>query len=122
MKPTTIAEIVGTFQEAVALAVKRWLDDNRPEVLAAVKQGLAEGKALADRRRSKGAEREEAGKDKPYLTPTLLAARWGFHVVSVWRMIRRERWPVAWIGRRIRIPLAFVEEYEAEATVRRGSG
>jgi excisionase family DNA binding protein len=110
MKPATIAQIIETIQEAITLAMKQWLNENKQEVLAALKQALAEGQQF------NVAEKEKTIDPKPYLSPAQLAARWGFHVESVRRLVRRESWPVVRVGRRIRIPIAFVEKYESAAS------
>ena len=110
MKPAAIAQIIETIQEAITLAMKQWLNENKQEVLAALKQALAEGQQF------NVAEKEKTIDPKPYLSPAQLAARWGFHVESVRRLVRRESWPVVRVGRRIRIPIAFVEKYESAAS------
>lgn len=117
MKASTTNEVLKILQEPLALAFKQWLDGNRPEILAAIKQGAAEASHFY----SQSVRKRPTAKAKPHLTPSQLATRWGFHVESVRRIIRQQHWPVARIGRRIRIPLVFVEKYEWEATVRRSA-
>jgi hypothetical protein len=110
MKSITVAQIIETMQETVTLAIKQWLDENKQEVLATFKHALAES------RRFNVAEKEKPTDAKPYLTSAQLAARWGFHIESVRRLVRRESWPVVRVGRRILIPISFVEKYESEAS------
>jgi hypothetical protein len=101
-------------------AVKRWLDNNQKEILAAIAKGLDTRKSLIDAAQPLAARNNAAADDRPYLTTAQLAARWGFHVESVRRIHRRDDWPVARIGRRICIPLALVKKIEAEATTGHG--
>jgi 3-methyladenine DNA glycosylase AlkD len=110
MKPAAVAQIIETLQEMVTLAIKQWLDENKQDVLAALKQALTEDQQFNVGKKEKSADA------KPYLTPAQLAARWGFHVESVRRLVRRESWPVVWVGRRILIPIPFAEKYESAAS------
>ena len=109
MKRKVSDQIVEALQQAVERGVKQWLDENKQELLATTKQALIEAHRPAE-------NPEPPVDDKLYLTPAQLAARWGFHVGSVLRRLRVESWPTVRVGRRVLIPVAVVEEYEAGAT------
>jgi hypothetical protein len=109
MKPAAVAQIFEMLQEAVTLAMKQWLNENKQEILAALKQALTESQ------RFNLAKKENPADAKPYLTSAQLAARWGFHIESVRRLVRRESWPVVRVGGRILIPIPFVEKFELGA-------
>lgn len=89
--------------------MKQWLNENKREVLAVFKQAIRETEQF------KAAKEDKSVDVQRLLTPADVAVRWGFHVESVRRLIRRERWPVIRVGSRILIPNAFVEKYESEA-------
>lgn len=93
MKRKVSDQIVEALQQAVERGVKQWLNENKQELLATTKQALIEAHRPVE-------PSEPQVEESVYLTPSQLAARWGFHVGSVLRRLRAESWPTVRVGRR----------------------
>jgi excisionase family DNA binding protein len=104
--------ILDCVKEALTSAFKSWLNDNRGEIV----------RLVADSVRLQDKKAEPTSNDKQrYYTPTQIARRWNFHVGSMLRLLRSGELPTMRIGRRVLVPVAVVEKYEADTTFRRSS-
>ncbi|MFC9549823.1 helix-turn-helix domain-containing protein [Rhodococcus sp. NPDC056960] len=55
-----------------------------------------------------------------YVSVKQLAERWDCNEMAVYRLVQSEKLPALRIGQAIRIPIAAVEQYEAENTTGTG--
>ena len=55
-----------------------------------------------------------------YLSPRELHERWGMHPESIRRIIREGRIGALRIGKRLRVSLEHIEQFEAECRINRG--
>ncbi len=104
--------ILLALQEVVGTTLKCWLDENKPEVLEALREGVARNSLF------KGQSDTTAPKSEPqFMDTSEIAIRWRLNPETIRRMIRDGRLPRAPLsGRRILVPTsAIVSREEGQA-------
>ena len=108
MKSNANEQILFALQEVVGTAVKRWLDDNKPELLRAFGEASGQNSAL-----QKQPERAVSKSEPQFLDTLEIATRWRLVPETVRRMVRDGRLPRTSVsGRRILVPISAILAYE----------
>ena len=56
-----------------------------------------------------------------YFTPQQVASRWGWHVESVRRLVRKGQIAAVILGRRVLVPIAEIQRIEREGLIARAA-
>ena len=99
-------QVLCALQEVVGQALKSWLDENKAEVLQALRTTVGEN------RTPRPAKAPAVEHEQKFLTTDQIAMRWHLHPESVRRIVREGRLPRIIIGRRIMVPLGAILECE----------
>jgi excisionase family DNA binding protein len=114
MNSTANEQVLTALQQVVGATLKNWLDENKAEVIQALRAAVpapqiplppATAAAAGDKRQPQ------------FLNTTEVAARWQLHVESVRRLVRRRELPGMHVARRVLVPLTAVMEYEKQNTL-----
>jgi hypothetical protein len=104
--------VLTALQHVVGATLKKWLDENKAEVLHALSAAATERQMTSQR--AKGPEEK---RQPQFLSTAELAARWQLHRESVRRLVRQGRLPRMYAVRRILVPLSAVMDYEKQSTI-----
>jgi hypothetical protein len=107
MKSKPNNEILAALQQVVGTTLKKWLDENKADVLHALRAAVPPPP-------TKTAEEK---REPQFLSTAELAARWQLHRESVRRLVRQGRLPRMYAVRRILVPLSAVVDYERQSTI-----
>jgi excisionase family DNA binding protein len=110
MKSKANEQVLAALQQVVGAALINWLDENRADVLQALRAAVAE-------RQSPPAKMPEAKREPQFLNTAEVAARWQLHRETVRLMVRQGRLPRMSIGRRVLVPLSAILESEKQGWV-----
>jgi excisionase family DNA binding protein len=105
----TTDQVLCALQEVVGQALKSWLNENKAEVLQALRTTAVENWTL------RPVKAPEAECEPKFLTTDQIAARWQLHPESVRRIVREGRLPKIFIGRRILVPLEAILDSEQKS-------
>ena len=106
-------QVLTALQQVVGATLKKWLDENKAEVIQALRTALPAPHAPP---LPKTAVPEEE-RQPQFLNTAEVAARWQLHRESVRRMVREGRLPRMYIGRRILVPLSVIIDCEEKGAV-----
>ena len=112
MKSNASVQVLTALQRVVGATLKNWLDENKAEVLQALRAAAAEHPTP-----SQSTERREEKREAQFLKTAELAARWQLHPETVRKMLRQGRLPRMYIGRHGLVPLSAIRECEQKGAV-----
>jgi len=110
MKSRPDDQILTALQQTVSTVLKQWLDDNKGEVLRAVRAAVLEHQSATKE------QPVQTVKSTEYLTVDEVAQRWKLHPESVRRMTRQGRLPRTIVSRRSLVARSTVEALEKGGT------
>jgi excisionase family DNA binding protein len=96
--------------------LKRWLDENRAEVIQALRAAVPAPQVQSAPAKAAAVETK---RQPQFLSTSDIAARWQLHRESVRRLVRQGRLPRMFLGRRVLVPISAVIDYERQSTLPR---
>ncbi|HEY5911355.1 MAG TPA: helix-turn-helix domain-containing protein [Verrucomicrobiae bacterium] len=114
MKSKANEVVLTALQQVVGATLKSWLDENKAEVIQAVRAAVAIPQVPPPATRTTAAEPK---REPEYLKVAEVAARWKLHPETVRDMVRQERLPRMRIGGRILVPMSAIAECEKQGWV-----
>jgi hypothetical protein len=113
MNSTANEQVLTALQQVVGATLKNWLDENKAEVLNALRAAVPASQTPPPPLTKKPEEQHEP----KFLKAAEVAARWQLHVESIRRLVRQRQLPGMHVARRILVPLSAVMEYEKQNTL-----
>jgi len=111
MKSKANEQVLVALQHVVGATLKNWLDENKTEVLQALR-------AVAESRTPPQLPMKPQEKCEPrFLNTAEVAARWRLHPETVRRMLREGRLPRMFTGQRRLVPLSAIADCEENGAV-----
>jgi hypothetical protein len=106
-------QVLTALQQVVGATLKKWLDENKAEVIQALRTAVPLPQMLQPPAKTKVDEKREP----KFLKAAEVAARWQLHVESIRRLVRQRQLPGMHVARRILVPLSAVIDYEKQNTL-----
>ena len=106
--------VLDALQQVVGTVLKRWLDENKPEVIQALRAAVPIPQVPIPSAKTAEAE---PNREPKFLNVAEVAARWKLHPETVRDMVRQDRLPRMRIGGRILVPMSAIAECEKQGWV-----
>jgi hypothetical protein len=113
MNSTANEQVLTALRQVVGATLKNWLDENKAEVIQALRAALPAPQAPP---LPKTAAPEEE-RQPQFLNTAEVAARWQLHRESVRRIVRQGRLPRMHVARRILVPMNAIIDCEQKGAV-----
>jgi len=115
MNSSANEQVLAALQQVVGATLKNWLDENKADVLQALRAAVPAPQMPPPA--AKTAAAAEAKREPKFLNVAEVAARWKLHPETVRGMVREDRLPRMRIGGRILVRMSAIAECEKQGWV-----